>query len=1317
MRLRSYFAVLALLVVAGSLAIVSEIGVLAQPLPATDNLFVRGTVIAALRSPGREKIKEVALPHASVYLAPFGDRSHPVASTLSDLSGRFLLKTTKRGVFGLCVEAEGFVLGSGGNCSGNEFSLQTSNVNFGDLKVLPKTDEATASIFGTLRLRDGGIPRGFYPFLGINAYSTVRLSTASGATYRGFVNNFGEYVVPQIPVNEKFAVRFGIDGEVLKRGVDPQTGLNPGRVYELSAILANSTPRIHALTATANGKPVQVAVPGSQVKLHAVADDPDGDKLEYRWELPDAGGVVSPTTNSELVWTVPNLKKRFPIKVVVSDKRGGYTESGMFVDASSQRATFSGTVLDPTGKAIEGAQIDVNGRLISTDSTGWFGFNVPIADRYVMNIRKSGLEDPTAPGFGTASFIYRAPVAAGRWTLRRAQVTTVDPTQPIHLQQDKGRIDCPGPVTSSIDWTPYLQPGVFDWQDGRGNSRALVDVGKSDPKSVQNLMRLLSRMNPALVNTLSHETGVQGRIDENRVPCGPGLEVEIPPNSLVETGTNRPPSGNVQVALSSVALTTGDQMPGDYTVVDPSGDVFAMESFGAGSVEIGTATQRYQLKPGATAAVTIPVDVTQLAGAATPKPTIPILYYDEQTGVWRPEGNASLSGTGASYTAKVKHFSTINADILKSGQSCVAVEVDSSLSSLIPFNVEVVMQPSVVNPGVIQVRQLNIDTAKTNAIYNLPNDSDIVLTPIVSGTLPDGSAGNVPAGVFVVNTGGPQTGGAGAPTPNADGTYYAESGGVATGPCASRVTLKKLNPPTLTLPDEFLQGLSFQASNITEFAASNPSVATNIENGAIDYYEQADPRDLRASFNLFKTKNRFDQPLAANEVEQDAQYANSGDLGFGRDMHCRRNVASDGLFNYACYVTNFGQPPDFLPDQQDANDTSDIIKADATVAMEFSRVENPPGDPNAFPDNERAVKFYVYNTSKPNSKVRILKADLDGHGERPVPQLCMVCHGGTAASVAADPSNPTGPKAGAFADRQDIMDMNSNFLPFDLHLFNYPVAKNKASQQAAFKTLNKKIVKGVSADPDTTGAAIVEVIDTAFYPGNSATQKEDQVIAGWDPANLNSNPHKFYQNVLARACRTCHIAQPFGAPTFNTRADFEARISSVQDKVCTRKVMPHAQRTNDVFWQSLNPNMPAFLDLYGQTLPGWASAGATQCGLFFQPGTVATSLFQSQILPILQTKCGSCHGITGLANFGVGQAPAVVYNELLNVLAKDGTSKYIVPNSSGTSKLFQRISTGGPGVRMPQNGPPYLDTTDTVPGGANDQQEILNWINVGAPGP
>lgn len=629
-----------------------------------------------------------------------------------------------------------------------------------------------------------------------------------------------------------------------------------------------------------------------------------------------------------------------------------------------------------------------------------------------MNIRKPGLDGAPSGGFGTASQIYRSSVMAGRWTLRRATVVEVDPTKPIVVQEKRSEKDCQGLVTSRIDWKPYLQAGVFDWQDRRGNSQALGDLGQRDPKSVHNLMRLLGRMNSGLVRPFAEATGVGANIDDRRIPCGPGIKVKIPANSLVEPRTNRPPTGSVRIALSSVDLRTGDQMPGDYTVEDSkTGQLFAMESFGAASVEIGTATQRFNLKPGTTAAVTIPIAPTQVLGGATPQATIPLLYYDEKKGVWHPEGQLLLTGTGASqgYRAKVKHFSTLNADILKSGQSCVAVEVDSSLTSVLPFNVEVVMQPSVVAPGVIQVRTLNVDSQKGNVIFNLANDKDIVLTPIVSGTRPDGSSGNVPAGVFVVNTGGPQTGVAGAPVPNVDGTYYSESGGVATGPCASRVTLRRLTPPTLTAPDEFLQGLSFQASNITEFTPSGTgpgSIVANILAGAAAYYRYADPRDLRASFNLFKSKNRFGQPLAATEVEEDAQFANSGDLGFGRDMHCRRNVASDGTFDYACYVTNFGQPPLFLPDQQDANDTGDPTKADATVAMEFSRVENQNGDPIEFLDNQRAVKFYVYNPDQPDSIVRILKADLDGHGERPVPQLCMVCHGGISASVPADPLDP-----------------------------------------------------------------------------------------------------------------------------------------------------------------------------------------------------------------------------------------------------------------------------------------------------------------------
>jgi cytochrome c5 len=1289
----------------------------AQPA-SQQTFFVRGYVAASVTTETQRR-KDIALPHASVFLVRFNDLNTPLTSALSDLSGRFALKTNETGVFTLCVEADGFPR----SCSGQEFRIdptspQSGNnvLRYGTLRLRPDLKPDSAVVYGVVTLKDGTIARGFEPFLGVNAYSRVELSTSAGTRYKGFINNFGEYIVPKVPIQEDFVLRASIDSETLEQRINKLTDLQGTRAYPFDFVFRNSAPRIRLISAQINQKPIQIAAPGSMVTLKAVAEDSDGDTLEYRWLLPEDEGIVGPSNNPELKWTLPSRRGRFVVTVLVSDGRGGYARDSFTITATSAGVPFNGTVVETSGAAVPGALVAVNGRLTNTNAQGRFSLQVPVRDTYVMTIRKPGVEVPNQPAYGTVSFVYTGSITGGRWVLRRAAVFSVDPTQPITLEHKRDERHCVGPYASKIDWTPYLTPGVFEWQDGRGNVRSLGEAGQEDPKAIQTIVRLLSRINFGLARKFSEITKVQAGIDDRRVPCRNGIKVEIPPNALEDPTTRQAPTGNVQVALSTVDLTASDQMPGDYSAVDPNGKFLSMETFDAGGVEIGAGPSRFNLKPGTTATVTIPVDATQLVANPTLEPLVPFLYFDEQAGVWRPEGTTTLTGSGANaaYVMKVKHFSTMNADILKSGQSCVAVEVDPLANFTLPFNVEVTMPPSVVNPAVIQVRTLTVDSLKSNVIYNLPNNTNIMLTPIISGVKADGSPGDVPAGVFVVNTGGPQSSAVNPPPKNADGTYYAEVNGQPTGPCGVRVTLKKLNGPTLATGFEFLQGLYFEASNITEFAQTSQTVADNIEQGAIDYYGQVDPRELRKSFNLFIQKNKFGQSLGATEVEYDAQYANSGDLGFGRDMHCRRNVATDGKFDIACYVTNYGQPPINDPDQVDADNALSKTNPDATVAMEYSRVENPPGDPNEFPDDDRAVKFCVYG--KNPDAPPVTKADLDGFGERPVPQLCVICHGGQVASLPADPSNPAGPKKGAFADRNDILTMKSNFLPFDLHLYNFPASKSKPSQQPAFKNLNVDIVREVATASGATGAAIIELIN-AWYAGGSADQLEDAVITNWDAANPSSNAHRFYKDVFARACRTCHVAQPFTAPVYTSKVDFENDIAIVQARVCLQKVMPHAKRTNNVFWTSLNPNMPAFLQLYGQTLAGWLALDTAQCGLFFQPGTNVQSVFSNEIYPILANNCTTCHSVMGNANFTVGNIPAT-YNSLLTATAKDGTSKYIVPANPALSLLFKRITTGGVGVRMPQFGADLTTTdTDKPPDGKNDAPEIQDWITSGAGGP
>jgi hypothetical protein len=176
----------------------------------------------------------------------------------------------------------------------------------------------------------------------------------------------------------------------------------------------------------------------------------------------------------------------------------------------------------------------------------------------------------------------------------------------------------------------------------------------------------------------------------------------------------------------------------------------------------------------------------------------------------------------------------------------------------------------------------------------------------------------------------------------------------------------------------------------------------------------------------------------------------------------------------------------------------------------------------------------------------------------------------------------------------------------------------------------------------------------------------------------------------------------------------------VQGLVCGRKVMPHAQRTNDLFWQSLNPNMPAYLQIYGQALPAWAASNDLQCGQFFQGGGDAQSVFTGDIYPIMATNCGGCHDVVGLANFNIG-GTAATYNQLLTANTKPGAGNphYIVPNSTGTSWLYHRITTGNQisfPKRMPQGGPDLV-ATDTNSNGVFDAADFSTWINSGAPGP
>lgn len=1354
---------------------------LAGQADSTTQLYVRGYVFAAFQEHRAVQQTPIALPHASVFLADATDPSNkPIAENITDLSGHFNLKTDqtaapgsdKHQIYKLCVKAEGFR-----DVCAEQRILQSTDV--GHVLIYPETssetNKKTAPVFGAISFHDGQPARGFDPVFGVNAFPTLEMKSASGFLYKTYVNNQGQYIVPNMPVDQDVVLRAAIENETLTRNI--KKGSPPNQSRQFTFQFDNSVPKVRLVSAAANGKLLQAAAPGSTVKLRAVAADPNKDPLNYRWLTPDDGGkLIGPANAPEIDWQVPAQEGVYTVRVLVGDGKGGYAGGFINLPVSNSGIGFSGKVVDQRNQPVAGAELEVNGRLTNTDAKGMVKLKVPVQDKYVLTIRQAA--------YGTASYVYGSGIRGATWVLRPAKVKTADPTQPIVLQHERNQKDCEAsrPLSAKMDWTPYLKPGLFDWQDGRGNSLALADVAQRDSAAIDRVTRLLSRTNPQLgkffydtagikadrsknpgkTGKTGHGYGVLHHDDEKKarrftfhflmddddddgdgkppyetgpLPCLNGIKVEIPANSLENTLSKKPPTGPVQVAVSMVDLSGPDQMPGDYSAVDSNGKNTAMESYGAGSVTISAGNQSYNLKPNASAKVTIPVDATQLTGKPALPASIPFLYYDESAGVWKQEGTAHLSGSGANaaYIAHAKHFSTMNADVLKvpGERACVAVEVDPTAGFSFPLDIEVNLQPSIPNPTAVQVRTLRINgSGDHSVIYNLEKNKDIAL--IVPGSLSEGNPltnPSVPAGVFVVNSGGPQTSASAPPTPNPDGTYYAENAShQATGPCAARVTLKKLAASDKHVIGEFLQGLNFQASNITEFTATNPAIATSIVQGAKDYYLQADPLKKRLTLNAFKQANRFGQPQnPPNEVEFSAVYANGGDLGFGREMHCRRNPPPSGAavnipfagFDYACYVTNYGQPPKFNPDQQDADDAAlgpVAGHADATVTMEYSGVEcDPAKDPAPcsatvqYPDSSRSVKFYAYDTL---SGAQVFQADLDGHGARPLPNLCVVCHGGQSADAAAG----GGAKKPAYTNRSDVIGQNSTFLPFDLHYYKFP-GGNRAAQEDGLRNINIEIVKAIAAQvPSASAAAIPELINL-WYPGNAGPQKDDTstVVAGWNTGgagNPNHMDNRLYRDVFARACRTCHVAQPYTGPTFASAASFKAQINAVQSRVCVEKIMPHAQRTNDIFWTSINPNMPGFLEIYGQQA-GWPPAINAQCGLFNQDSNSLKSVFEGTVYPILAANCASsnCHGNVGNAAFKIGTV-AATYNDLLTKNT-NSNGKYIIPNDLANSVLYQKITlyAGAPGTggKMPRLGQD-LQTQDTNGNGKTDADDIRDWI-------
>lgn len=120
-------------------------------------------------------------------------------------------------------------------------------------------------------------------------------------------------------------------------------------------------------------------------------------------------------------------------------------------------------------------------------------------------------------------------------------------------------------------------------------------------------------------------------------------------------------SGNVNVVAHELASTDPDvfiKMPGNLIGTRTDGSISGMETYGMVNVELkGDAGQKLQILTGHKAEIVQPIAQNQLDTAPS---TIPLWYFNEETGLWVEEGYSRKVGN--KYYGEVSHFTWWNND-------------------------------------------------------------------------------------------------------------------------------------------------------------------------------------------------------------------------------------------------------------------------------------------------------------------------------------------------------------------------------------------------------------------------------------------------------------------------------------------------------------------------------------------------------------------------------------------------------------------------------------------------------------------------------
>ena len=159
------------------------------------------------------------------------------------------------------------------------------------------------------------------------------------------------------------------------------------------------------------------------------------------------------------------------------------------------------------------------------------------------------------------------------------------------------------------------------------------------------------------------ERTIQGSVTASggTVTTPEGVKLEFPANAVVDANGN-PYTGTVDVAAQYLDPTADNIlsiMPGDLRGITTDDVEEGMTTYGMVAVELlGSGGELLNVADGKTVQLTMPVPSAQTSSAPA---EIPLWYFDEENGVWKEEGKATLQGS--EYVGDVSHFTYWNCDI------------------------------------------------------------------------------------------------------------------------------------------------------------------------------------------------------------------------------------------------------------------------------------------------------------------------------------------------------------------------------------------------------------------------------------------------------------------------------------------------------------------------------------------------------------------------------------------------------------------------------------------------------------------------------